>query len=361
MSKRLVLCCDGTWNTADQKCPTNVTKLALGMADRDAKGTEQRVFYHSGVGTNRSERLTGGAFGVGLSRNVQDTYRFLVENYEPGDELFIFGFSRGAFTARSTAGFVRNSGILKPQYADRVPQAYALYRNRRSHPRGTAAQLYRRSYSYETRIRFIGVWDTVGALGVPLSGMGRFNRRWQFHDTDLSTTVDAAFQALAVDEKRRPFEPTLWQKQADAGDQRLEQVWFAGVHSDVGGGYPEGGLADVALTWMVSRAESCGLEFRPDAFLPVAPPGARDDVIVVDPDPRGKLHESRTGLYLLTPPLHRPIGKKEQGHEFASSSVVERHDQDATYRPEGLVEYLKGPHEAMQVGPVQRLASPVEV
>jgi uncharacterized protein (DUF2235 family) len=352
MAKRLVLCCDGTWNTADQTCPTNVTKLALGVADQGADGREQRVFYHSGVGTSRRERIIGGAFGVGLSRNVEDTYRFVVANYEPGDELFFFGFSRGAFTARSTVGLVRNSGILKPQYADRVPEAYALYRNRRTHPRGTEAQLFRRSYSFETRIRFVGVWDTVGALGIPLSGMplvDAVNRRWQFHDTDLSTTVDAAFHALAIDEKRRPFEPTLWQQQPEAAGQQLEQVWFAGVHSDVGGGYPEGGLADVALLWMASRAESCGLTFRDDAFPSVAPPAAIAETIVVGPDPLGPLHESRTGVYKVTAPLHRPLGGKPSGHEYVASSAVVRRKDDPGYAPERLVEYLAGPHEVMEL------------
>src|SRR5664279_246513 len=215
MPKRLVVCCDGTWNTPDElnrgkSAPTNVTKLALAVSSRDAAGVEQRMFYHPGVGTKRSERIRGGAFGLGLSRDVRDVYRFLVANFEPGAEIFFFGFSRGAFTARSAAGSVRNSGILRPEHADRVEDAYALYRNREAHPRGIEARLFRRSYSYETRIRFIGVWDTVGALGIPLSGL-RFvnflNRGTQFHDTDLSTTVDAAFQALAIDEKRQPFRP----------------------------------------------------------------------------------------------------------------------------------------------------------
>jgi uncharacterized protein (DUF2235 family) len=338
-----VLCCDGTWNTADQKCPTNVTKLVLGIADRDGQGMEQRVFYHRGVGTGPWDHLGGGAFGVGLSRNVQDTYRFAVENYEDGDELWLFGFSRGAFTARSTAGLIRNSGVLKRQFQDRIPQAYDLYRDRTAHPRGVEAQLFRRSFSYEPGIRCIGVWDTVGALGIPLSGLplvDQFNKRWQFHDTALSTRVDNAFQALAIDEKRRPFEPTLWQQQADAGGQRLEQAWFAGVHSDVGGGYPEGGLADVALMWMVSRAVSVGLAFRPDAFPSVAPPEARDDVILVQQDPRGMLHESRTGLYRVTPPLHRPIGEKDPAHEQVAAAALERRDADPAYRPPGLEAYL---------------------
>ncbi len=183
---------------------------------------------------------------------------------------------------RSTVGFVRNCGILRREHAGRVDEAYAFYRSRRSrtHPQSIEAQLFRRSYSYETRIRFIGVWDTVGALGIPFSRLrlvNLLNRRWQFHDTDLSTTVDAAFQALAIDEKRGPFRPTIWKQQANADGQRLEQVWFAGVHSDIGGGYPDPALAEIALCWMVDRASACGLVFDTDAFAPL-PPGEDDSL-----------------------------------------------------------------------------------
>jgi uncharacterized protein (DUF2235 family) len=357
MSKRLVLCCDGTWNTPDQQtggrpCPTNVTKLALAVADAGDDGKPQRVFYHRGVGTSRWERLRGGAFGFGLSRNVRDTYRFIVENFEPGDELFFFGFSRGAFTARSTAGLVRNAGILRRENTDRIDEAYALYRDRTTHPRGTESQLFRRSYSHETRIRFIGVWDTVGALGIPLSGLrwvNAFNRRWRFHDTDLSTTVDAAFQALAIDEQRRPFEPAVWRQQDDAKDQRLEQVWFTGVHCDVGGGYTDGALADIALLWMADRARSCGLGFQSDAFPSVAPAGATNEVVVVGPDAMGELHDSRTALYRLVPPFVRPIGEKDPAHEYAASTAVVRQNKDSRYAPPGLVAYLGGDHKVMDV------------
>jgi uncharacterized protein (DUF2235 family) len=143
MAKRLVLCCDGTWNTPDQAsggkpCRTNVTKLALGVAPQDEDGVEQRLYYHRGVGTSRRERLRGGAFGLGLSRDVRDVYRSIVRNYEPGDELFFFGFSRGAFTTRRTAGFVRNAGILRPENIDRVDEAYQLYRQRGLHPAGSS-------------------------------------------------------------------------------------------------------------------------------------------------------------------------------------------------------------------------------
>lgn len=352
MAKRLVVCCDGTWNTPDQTSPTNVTKFALAVATEGSDGKDQLVFYLRGVGTTRWERLRGGAFGVGLSRNVKDAYRFLVDSYVPGDELFLFGFSRGAFTARSLAGLVRKSGILKRESADRLDEAYKLYRDRLSHPRGVEAQLFRRTYSYETRIRVVGVWDTVGALGVPLSGLrwiNAFNRRWQFHDTDLSTTVDAAFHALAVDEKRKAFAPTLWHQQADATDQRLEQVWFAGAHCDVGGGYSQTGLSDIALLWMADRARSCGLTFQADAFPTLPLPGAASDTTVVQPDAFGPLHDSRVAFFRVLPPLHRPIGAADPAHEYAASSAVQRHDKDPAYDPPGLSSYLAGAHQVTDV------------
>ena len=345
MAKRLVVCCDGTWNRPDQssdgkQSPTNVTKVARAVAREDTAGTAQVVYYHRGVGSHRGERLRGGAFGFGLSRDVLRAYRFIVENYEPGDQLYFFGFSRGAFTARSTVGLVRNAGILRPPHAGLVDEAYALYRDAATAPRSIESELFRRSYSHETRIRFVGVWDTVGALGIPMSGMrwvNLVNRRWQFHNVDLSTTVEAAFQALAIDEKRRPFEPTLWSQQADAGEQRLEQVWFTGVHCDVGGGYPDSGLSDLALRWMVERARSCGLEFEQDAFT------------ATRPDPLAELHESRKAFYRLQRPFVRPIGQKEQGHELVGSSALERQKMDSDYAPAGLMSYLQGPHDVAEV------------
>ncbi|HEU4568586.1 MAG TPA: DUF2235 domain-containing protein [Marmoricola sp.] len=364
MVKRLVMCCDGTWNTPDEvkdglPCPTNVVKLALAVADRGEDGVEQRVFYHPGVGTKRSERVRGGAFGYGLSRNVRETYRFVVENYEPGDELFFFGFSRGAFTARSAVGLVRNSGILQRAHLDRLDQAYALYRSRAAHPRGVEATLFRRSWSWESRIRCIGVWDTVGALGIPLGGplAGLVNKRWAFHDTQLSSHVDNAFQALAIDEQRRPFVATLWQpSDAPAPGQRVEQVWFSGVHSDVGGGYADAALADVALLWMADRARSCGLGFVEDAFddCVTSHQGPAGAEIAVRPDPAGPLHESRTGYYRLLPPLHRQIGKTDPAQEYAASSAVLRLEKDDGYAPDNLRAYLAGRHQVCDLSAGRR-------
>lgn len=351
MSKSLVICCDGTWNTPDQKSPTNVTKIALALADADADGREQRVFYHRGVGSSPRERLRGGAFGYGLSRNVRDTYRFLVQNYEPGDRLYFFGFSRGAFTARSAAGFVRNCGILRRQEEGRVDEAYRLYRDRNKDPRSLSATIFRRSYSYEPRIHFIGVWDTVGALGVPVDGLhvvSWLNRRWQFHDTDLSTTVDAAFHALSIDEQRGPFRPALWTQQDPAPEEQVvEQVWFSGVHCDVGGGSAGHELSDIPLLWMARRARERGLRFSDDAFTtctgadPVTAEEAGRAQTCVSPDPGAAFEDSRKGLYRWIAPFHRRLGEATRGHESVATSAVFRHRHAAGYAPQGLVDYLR--------------------
>ena len=354
MSKRLIICCDGTWNTPDQAhsgrpALTNVAKVALSIAPTDKFGVEQRVHYQQGVGVSRSEHILGGVFGYGLSRNVRDAYRFVVENYEEGDELFFFGFSRGAFTARSAVGLIRNAGILRRENAARIDEAYALYRNRAVHPNDVASQLFRRSYSTESRIAFIGVWDTVGALGVPLGEvpiLKKISSKWTFHDTKLSSTVDAAYQALAIDEERLPFKPAIWEPQADSKEQTVEQVWFSGVHSDVGGGYVETDLSDISLTWMVHRATSSGLEFTPRTIIPAPGAIALSSSVTarVKPEAKGKLHHSRKSFYRLMHRYIRPIGHEDAKHEYAASTAVERrHAKECNYAPDGLVRYLKIP------------------
>jgi uncharacterized protein (DUF2235 family) len=350
MSKHLVVCCDGTWNFAGQSNRTNVAKVTEAVLRRTSSGTEQRVWYRSGVGTRRSERLRGGAFGLGLSRNVIDAYRFLIDNYEPGDRLYLFGFSRGAFTARSLAGLVRNCGILRPENADRTKQAWALYRSRAERPAGEASVRFRQAYARETKIHFIGVWDTVGALGIPVPGprplkplVGLVNQRWAFHDTELSGWVEAAFQALAIDEQRAVFEPTLWHQQPDAASsgQELQQMWFAGVHCDIGGGYKETSLSDISLLWMVDHARDHGLEFDAHAL---GTAGRSATAL-------GEMHDSRKGAFGLGEVLHRPIGQAADDHgrlsgaECLAATAKERYDRDKNYRPPELVKYLTAPRK----------------
>lgn len=364
MPKRLIVCCDGTWDTADQSLagrpnPTNVTKVALCIASQDRAGISQCVYYHSGVGTGRWDRLGGGGFGFGLGHNVFDAYRFLIDNYEPGDELFFFGFSRGAFTARSLGGLVRSCGILHDKNASRIQQAWVLYRSSAERPSGVASTLFRRAYSHEPRIHFIGVWDTVGALGIPVLGprwlkpvIRWCNRRWEFHDTKLSTGVDGGFHALAIDEQRAPFVPTLWHQQPDATDQEIKQVWFTGVHSDIGGGYADTSLSDITLLWMADRAREYGLEFVPGAFSadgPATMTPADSIEFTVAPDAMGAPHNSRTGLYRLSRPVDRPIGTacdsngRLDGHEYLSTSAKEHYDAQPSYRSPQLVKYLATP------------------
>lgn len=275
--------------------PTNVTKLALAVAG-EFDGVPQRLYYHRGVGSYGRARLRGGAFGVGVAHDVLRAYRFVVDNYEPDDEIFLFGFSRGAYTARSVAGLIRNAGVLKPAAVERLDDAYALYRARSIKPRDIESELFRRSYSHEdTRIRFIGVWDTVGALGIPTIGpkflMDRINRRFAFHDTELSSRVDVAMHAVAIDERRKAFRPALWTRHDDAGDQVVEQVWFSGVHSDVGGGYPDSSLADVALRWLAGRAAEHGLGLRNGAFTTEAGWGVENlPAVHANPSARSTSH-----------------------------------------------------------------------
>jgi uncharacterized protein (DUF2235 family) len=340
--KRLVICCDGTWNRPDAESPTNVTKLSRAVADRDDNGAVQRVYYHAGVGTGPSDRIRGGGFGWGLSRNVRECYRFVVDNFEAGDELFLFGFSRGAYTARSTVGLIRNAGILRREHVDRIDEAYDLYRGRgdQFHPRGSEATRFRASYSHdEIAVRFVGVWDTVGALGIPGVPKLLAGRLWAFHDTELSSKVELAYQALAIDEKRRPFVPSLWYRKPD-DDNVLEQRWFAGVHSDVGGGYRDCSLADIALLWMAGKVRESGLALKPDHLVPTAEPDNEERRLgkQVSPDVDGPLNESFKGFYKLLLPHKRPLADPDvpRGGVAVASSATARRD----YNPANLAEYL---------------------
>lgn len=350
--KRLILCCDGTWNKADQEkegapCPTNVVRISCRIAKADA-AIPQIVYYDQGVGSgNLLDRYSGGAFGEGLEDNINDAYRFLIGNYEFGDELYFFGFSRGAFTVRSIAGMVRKCGILGREYVEHYRDAIDLYRSEHR-PTDETALKFRKDYSVgqgaDIKIKFIGVWDTVGALGIPLRGLRGLTRdKHQFHDTELSGVVEYAYHALAINERRAPFEPTLWMYKPKPG-QTVEQTWFCGVHSDVGGGYPERGLSEITLEWMMQKAQGAGLKFDVSAVRAHA----------IRPDPLARRHESKTGLYLLTPGLDRPIGlisKASDSMDPVTSSVdptqsvhesvLTRWDHDVEYRPPGLRDYFK--------------------
>jgi uncharacterized protein (DUF2235 family) len=331
--KRLIICCDGTWNTPDQRagekdCPTNVVKIARAVRARSDTGTHQIVYYSRGVGTRPGiDRFTGGAFGHGLATNVQDAYRFIVDNYADGDEIFLFGFSRGAYTARSVVGFIRNSGVLRRDTRHLFREAYELYRRDDLHPDDDEARKFRADHSHEVRIKFLGVWDTVGALGIPVRSLNWLTRKkYEFHDVQLSRIVDHACHAVAIDEKRSQFKPALWETTPEDA-HRVEQTWFAGVHSNVGGGYPDAGLSDIALKWMLERAQAHGLQVDAEYV--------QENLL---PDIEGTLENSFKGMYRLSRPYQRPIPASALLHE----TVHRRHTRESpSYAPPNLLAYLQ--------------------
>ena len=345
--KRLVVCCDGTWNTPDQKDrgvlrPTNVVKLARWVLPQAGDGTVQKTYYDRGVGTGDFvDRLFGGAFGIGLSHNAREAYGFLSRNHEPGDEVYLFGFSRGAYTVRRTVGMLRKCGLARNADDATVKEAYAVYAKRESRAEGgadsKAALAFRAKHAAERiPVRLLGVWDTVGSHGIAgvLGQLGSSMSRARFHDRILSSDVEHACHAVAIDECRRLFQPTLF-RQSRTGAERghlLEQSWFAGVHSNVGGGYEHAGLSDIALHWMAARAEARGLALDPRWR-------AR-----IDPDEFGELRDSRRGIYRLLGKSVRPLGAEESGFERAHVSPLTRAERDpAGYAPANLKSYLGSP------------------
>jgi uncharacterized protein (DUF2235 family) len=261
--KRVIVCCDGTWDDIDnQSADTNVFRIARAIhATQHTGGVMQIVLYLRGVGTSglRIERLIEGAIGLGVDDNIRSAYMFIAQNYVPGDEIFVFGFSRGAYTARSLAGLISACGILKRWKLGDLPDAWKYYRSelppsRQHSPQDFLAKYNTDSHS-DAKIKFLGVWDTVGALGVPPGLFPAGNaRQFAFHNTSPCAAMEHGCHALAIDEHRHDFVPTLWTEPAPAGVE-IEQVWFTGAHGDVGGGYVTRALADIPLVWMARKAE----------------------------------------------------------------------------------------------------------
>ena len=293
--RRFVVCFDGTWNSPDKgENPTNVVKIVRAIRN-EADGISQVTFYDKGVGTGDVlDKIAGGASGEGLTENMIDGYRFLANNFQDQDEIYVFGFSRGAYTARSLVGFIGLAGLISPLgLGGGLKNAIEIYRKTElsREQKREAIRALALERTEEVRIRCVGVWDTVGSLGIP-GDLGRrlLGQRFYFHDVQLNDKVDVALHAVAIDEKRSAFAPTLWVRPPDAAPspgQIVEQVWFSGVHSNVGGSYKDAGLSDVALDWMVKRVSRLtGLAFD-SHYLET----------YVKPDAYGKGVESRTALY----------------------------------------------------------------
>ena len=264
--KRIVICADGTWNRPEQDLkkdfPTNVLRIARSIKPFTRQGIPQQVFYDWGIGSYY-DAIIGGATGRGINKNIMDNYRYIVQNYKPGDEIYLFGFSRGAYTVRCLSGLINNCGILKRENARFIQQAFDLYKKKgkRHKPGGQISKDFREEYSHRSRkIKFIGVWDTVGSLGIPFSFLGLLDDSDQFYDTEIGANVEIARHAMAIDERRTDFIPTIWDHKTGLD---LKQVWFAGVHGDIGGSYkPDSNgelLSDIPLEWMIEEAHDAGL------------------------------------------------------------------------------------------------------
>jgi uncharacterized protein (DUF2235 family) len=340
--KRIIICADGTWNLRDQvdengkRRPTNVTKVARAIEPRDSNGIAQVVFYHDGVGTRGPlDKVTGGAFGDGIEGNIRNLYRFIVYNYEPGDEIFFFGFSRGAFTVRTLAGFMKKVDLIRKADDYWVPELYACYEKNKGEgtPEWERAHHKVKDKRPCPPIKLIGVWDTVGALGAP-GVIGKVasavnGNKYDYHDVALNPNIQHAYHALAIDERRSPFKPNLWTRPVGWTGQ-LEQGWFPGVHSNIGGGYTPDGLANEALHWIVGKARSLGLQFN-DRFLDF-----------YEPHFESKLHDSMSAKYWLFGPYDRPIGQHLADGEFVHRAALDRWKTVSSYRPRKLKDYLEG-------------------
>ncbi len=358
--RRLIVCCDGTWNTKDQEhdgvpVPTNVVRLYNAVKDWERDEVNQLKYYHPGVGTEggRLKKMLGGGLGLGLNQNIQSAYHWLATNYQPGDQIYLFGFSRGAYTVRSLGGMICTQGLLNLQglgYERQWVRVKTLfkegYRKRRPIRDWGAAWSFHNGDPDKgpvggdesdgcngVGIHFVGVWDTVGAVGIP-DDAALLNllddEAAGFHDTKLSAEVKHARHALALDEYRASFSPTLWTDVVDRDS--VKQVWFSGAHSDVGGGYMQTGLSDGALKWMLAEAKEQGLKVEPQ-FESQIQPNFQD-----------VLHDSCTGIFehLPTQPRNIPVLSGDENRPDLSKYAAQRWKNppisQATYHPTTTLE-----------------------
>ncbi len=348
--KRLIVCCDGTWNTPSQEdngqiAPTNVYKIFRAIQDKDNHGIVQKKYYHTGVGTegNKVSKILNGAFAGDLGNHIQSAYYWLGNNFEPDDEIYCFGFSRGAFTVRSLAGMMNKVGLLDlskitgspdEEYKkkwDLIEKAYTAYRE------GEIAQdQFIANYSNklfdsqcEVKIKFLGVWDTVGAAGIPdeaelLNFFFDDKSQWKFHDNNLGKNVETGRHAMALDEIRSSFTVCRWLNRTGSSTDchpDAKEVWFSGVHSDVGGGYAETQLSDIALDWMIKEALAKGIGIR----------NIKDQLKM---DSSGEIHNSYKGVFaaLKSRPRNIPFIDASSG-ECLHGSVLERMKADLILYP----------------------------
>lgn len=391
MSKRVILCFDGEWDRFpdpgvlglssrhpprqsrpsfqfDSPPATNVFQLYQSILPRADNGRMQQKWYEPGNSIPWFHRFRDGSFGYGLDQTILQSYAYLAATYDPGDELYIYGFSRGAYTARSLVGLLTLAGLPSPTALSEdhvrlvreaasplspssgtathlrecltrmvtdpdnqvIDEAYRLYRTVQNAPPTSGVSLSRRRGPSEMIVTLLGLWDTVGPLGIPTNALRWLNEhRYNFRDTELSPIVQQACHALAIDEHRADHNATLWTSPPKAG-QIIEQRWFAGAHGDLGGTYPDRDLADISLAWIQRRSMRKGLAIKPGVI-----PGQHNVL--------SRIHDSFSECFVgfrkwIHPRFYRPVMQTGTDTEVLDGSVDTRLLHSPTYRPknEGL-------------------------
>jgi uncharacterized protein (DUF2235 family) len=394
MGRRIAVFSDGTGNSAGSPEKTNVWRAYDAL---DLTRSDQIAMFDDGVGTSwfTPQRYLGLAFGFGLKRNVLDLYKFICRNYVPGDDIHAFGFSRGGFTVRVLVGMINRVGLVRfTSEAELDRQALAAYRlyRRLAFPsrlpwvaglrrlRDTALRLADRLRgwdSFETiradprrhhpagsvKVRFVGVWDTVAAYGLPIDELTRAVDRWiwplDFRSRTLPGNVVTARQALCLDDERRTFWPIPWEEPREGrvygqslDDARLLQAWFAGVHADVGGGYPDARLSHVSLDWMLGEAARCGLRFDADKCAEYAAAAAST----------GRIHDSRAGFGMFYRYHPRSLRRLMPGavpllHESVVLRMAEGSDHYAPIAIDADIDILAAGNVPLPFGNAGRIAA----
>jgi uncharacterized protein (DUF2235 family) len=390
MSKNIVICCDGTGNEIEGNL-SNVLKLFQVVEQNE----HQLVFYDPGIGTlgerdewsqfkQDAKGVFGLATGYGLDENVLTAYRFLAQHFAEDDDVYLFGFSRGAYTVRVLSGFLHLVGLLHPEHLN--VDGYALTAYKRASEQGDfsgAWQFRRIAKTRSVTIKFIGVWDTVASVLVPRPDRLYVPSLLTLPYTRTNPSVKIFRHALAIDERRRMFRLNRWIEPQDflpnpfnkpdpPPKQDVKQVWFAGVHSDIGGGYPEpqSALSKYPLDWMIEEAKAADLRVNTAMRNYVVLGQERKSATIryVPPSPTGKIHNSMTAAWQILEWL--PKRMKWSEHPDAPSfagwylprgeprviaegdrihySAIERRDRDPTYRPPNLPQQfeIEGPGEA---------------
>lgn len=324
MPKNIVVLSDGTGQEGGVGYNTNIYKTFNIIKDRT---DNQIVFYDPGLGTAGAE-LVQQITGYGISKNIQDCYTFIFEHFESGDQIYLLGFSRGAATVRSLSSFIHYFGILPKSRPDLVGKAYKIYKIKNEAKRKAKARTFiEKHHTMWTRIKFLGCFDTVSALGFPIRGISSVLDRipyfqHEFHNYKLSKSVEKAYHALAIDDKRKTFHPVLWDPDVEAY-QTLKQVWFSGMHTDVGGGYREHELSDIPFIWLLRHAILNGLELYDH------------ERVEITPKADGRMHDSMNGWWqsLVYQEKGRSWPKDRPDKPIIHQSVIDRVEKVGCYHP----------------------------